>query len=259
MIEPELNLRPYGEIPRGRQAGPIWLYDDPALSVARAQAKLGAWLEGARDDHPAGRAVWWPALVGVISGSLVAFGTILLLVTGNPCVAMLTWPAGFGLMAYALKVWANSAPNTPERCAREFAKAIERADYTRAHRLLAPVDKDAYLRPVATGKQRDPAQIQRLAFDSVTSFTKYWAATRALGASDRLTMSVNAPPRELSPGLVVVPFKVSVVRSLRLQNIAPQVIANKILLKYGNEWRVFDGELLSAAEQDNRWIRLPQE
>ena len=257
MDEPDLNLRPYGEVPRGRKVGPIWVYDDAAVSVARAQAKLNAWLGGAREDEPAGRAVWWPAVVGVASVALIAFGAVLFLYSGTPCAALMTWPLGFGLLAYALKVWSQSAPATPEYCAREFAKAIERADYTRAFQLLAPTDKDAYQRPVPTGKERDPADVQRLAFDSVASFTRYWAIARALSASDRLTLKAADKARILAPGVAVVTFKMSVVRSMRLQNIAPFAPVGKILLRYGNEWRIFDGEMLSAAENDNRWIRLP--
>ena len=255
--EPEVNLRPYGEMPEARQAGPFWVYDIPDVSTARAEAKLAHYLASPRSDAAAGRAGSWPFVVGVVGAAFLTFGAVVVVLSKVVAAGVLAMPVGAGLVIYAFRVWSGSSPDSPFVCASEYVKAIERGDFPRAYKLLAPVDRDTYTRAAPTEKEKDPRSIAWLPFDIEGSFTKYMAGARALGPSARLRMSASRQIHQLHPDLFIVPVKLTVLRTMKLEGEPQTLTVNKIVVRYGDEWRIFDGEVASAAELHNRWIKLP--
>lgn len=248
-----MDLNPYGHIPPARSIGPIVSYDDPALAISRAQYKLQQWRAGNNTDDPVGTAVWWPGLVLVCGAAELLFGAAYLVVMNTPAPLLISGPLGLYLLFYGWRVIARSRARTPQDCVREFVHCIQRADLNRAWSLVAPVDRDNYTRAAPTLARRDPLSVKRFAFDSRTGFAAYWRAARSLGPASRLRLSAGRV-QMLAPGIALVVVEVMVQATMRLQSGKRTLDVRKLVLQHGNEWRVFDGEVASAAELDHQWL-----
>jgi hypothetical protein len=250
-----MDLRPYGHVPPARRNGPIVTYDDPALAVARAHYKLQQWLDGRNLDETVGTAIWWPALVMVCGFAELTFGTAFLLELGTPGPMLLSGPFGVYLLIHAWRTMARSRARTPRDCIREFIHCIQRADLHRAWGLVAPVDRDNYTRAAPSASEQDPTSVKRFAFDSRASFAAYWRNARSLGPASRLRLRTTGGVQHLTPDIALVGIEVHVQKSLRLERERRALNILKIVLRHGSEWRIFDGEVASAAELDPQWLR----
>jgi hypothetical protein len=250
-----MDLRPYGLVPPPRRNGPIVTYDDPTLAMARAHYKLQQWLDGRNADQSVGAAVWWPSLVMVCGFAELAFGAAYLWTMDTPAPLLLSGPLGIYLLIYGSRTIARSRARTPVDCVREFVHCVQRADLHRAWALVAPVDRDSYTRAAPSVAENDPVTVKRFAFDSRASFAAYWRAARALGPATRLRLVAGQRVEHLGPGIAVVSIEVNVQKTMRLQSEARTLDIRKLVLRHGNEWRVFDGEVASAAELDPQWLR----
>ena len=250
-----MDLNPYGHVPPARRNGPIVTYDDPALAVARAHYKLQQWLDGRNLDEPVGPAIWWPSLVMVCGFAELAFGAAFWWKLGTPGPMLLSGPLGVYLLIHGWGTITRSRARTPRDCIREFIHCIHRADLHRAWGLVAPVDRDNYTRAAPSASEHDPVSVKRFAFDSRASFAAYWRSARSLGPASRLKLKSAGRVQHLSPDIALVSVEVHVQKSLHLERERRALDVVKIVLRHGDEWRVFDGEVASAAELDPQWLR----
>ncbi len=254
MNDQPVNLRPYGEIPPARQVGPLVVYDDLALANQRAQWKLIQWRQGNNQDEPAGRALLWPiALMAIALGELA--GSLALgLMYGVSSILILSAPIAAVLFGHGALAVSRSGARSPTDCMREFVHCINRADFRRAYRLLAAVDKDSYLRAAPSAARHDPLSVKRYSFDSVASFAAYWRAARVLGPSSRLVLKASSDVQMLGDGIARVTLRVHVYRSVRMEREDHGYPVTRLLLRHGDEWRIFDGEVLNLAELNLNWV-----
>jgi len=253
-METELNLRPYGEVPPARRTGPLWVYDDPALATSRAAYKLRQWLDGGARDKPIGAAVWWPGLVATCGLAELAFGAAFWWNFGTPGPMLLTGPLGIFLLLYAARTITRSRARNPLDCMREFVHCIQRADLSRAYRLVSPLDRDNYTRATPSARELDPLSVKRFAFDSPAGFFSYWRAARSLGPATRLRLLATGHVQMLRPDAALVGVEVHLQQSMRLQTERKALSLHKLVLRHGPEWRVFDGEVAGHPDLDNQWL-----
>jgi hypothetical protein len=252
-METDLNLRPYGHVPPARPLGPLFAYDDPALAASRAEYKLKQWIEGQNTDQPIGAAVWWPALVAVCGFAELGFAIAFWWAMGTPGPMLLSGPLGIFLLVYSARTITRSRARTPLHCMREFVHCIERSDLNRAWKLLTPLDRDNYNRAAPSASRHDPLSVKRYAFDSATSFISYWRASKTLGPATRLKLRAGHELKRIHDDAALVQVEVHLQRSMRLQSETRALTITKLVLRHGQEWRVFDGEVAPSPELDATW------
>jgi hypothetical protein len=241
-------------VPEARKLGPIHVYDDTGLAQQRAEWKLARWLNGERFDDPVGRNkryllsafVGGLVLTGYVTASFIEWGFVL------PLAVVSLVP--LYVLVSALRNFTRSSAESPQDCVREFVNCVNRGMRRRAWRLLTPLDRDNYTRAAPSAGEHDPASVKRFAFDSRGAFAGYWRAARALGPATRLALVATPELLFMTPDIAVVGVQIHVQRTMRMQRNTLAFVLRKLVLRYGNEWRIFDGEVLSAAEMDVNWV-----
>lgn len=253
-----INTRPYGEAPREISRLGISVLEVPGAGVARAREKLKAYLAGDIDSPPIGKAYRWASLPVAKGAALVAFS----LATAFELKAFATFPftlIGLWIIIYGLRGWWISGPVTPYRCIREYVHCIERGDFGRAHRLLSPLDLDASPRsaPSAAGHRVNPNHLYP--FIDKRDFARYWKSAKALALSKRLKLKVPSQPQRMTDDIYLAPVQLNFLKTLGTVQGSDgrplRTIAFKLLLRYGDEWRVFNGEVAGEEEVSDEWIR----
>ncbi|MCA8912658.1 MAG: hypothetical protein KDB82_13220 [Planctomycetes bacterium] len=242
-------------MPDARKVGPMFVYDDVEVARQRAAWKLNRWLDGENYDDPVGqnrRFLW----LAVLAGAVLIFDIAMVshFVGPSPFALLLTAAGPTYVFVRLLVAFAQSSVDTPLNCVRDFVRNANRGANTRAWKLLTPQDRDNYTRAAPSVVEQDPVSVKRFAFDSRASFAAYWRAARALGPATRLWLEATKTVQFIRPTLAVVNVNIHTQRTMRLQRQTLAYVVRKVVVRYGDEWRIFDGEVLSGAEMHVNWV-----
>lgn len=258
MTETGTSLRPYGQaLSINRRLG-LHFGDpqrDPAL--ARAKAKLGT----ACADPPLGP----PVLANVIR-----LGMAISLASGGLAATMVWEKAqaaiypgvlcALVLTLYSLYALVAGRPKTPVHAAREWLRCIQNHEWGRAHRLVVAADRDPWLRCPPSLAEANLGPERAEVFGDLRGFRKYWLRTLIQGVRTRLRLRAarDLAPMKLSDDLWAVPLELRIEPAVYAGKLPWQPFA-KLVVRCGNEWRMFSGELSAPEEANLSWVQTPED
>lgn len=270
-----INKRPYGNVHAG-PSGPASSFEEAALH--RAQAKLAAVRGNTSGDAPVGynyAAVIPLAVLSAIPGLLFLVGAVAMLTDKRPS------PGGaafFGFMALfflAMPVLGllTSRPDSPKRALKQFYRDVGRGKHERALKLVTNADKDGF--------QRRQPQIGNLGqpsgypfqFANKEQFAGFWnellrthplpycfARLSNVSVTEHgpdvaiveydLTLTMNT---QLWFMLILIAWIIALIVDLATRKVV-KVRLRKVLVKVGDEWKLFNGEWQGYEEMDLRWL-----
>lgn len=268
-----LNLRPYGDsLTGGGPAAQPGTFE--AAAQDRAMRKLNHWRAGLGGDRPAGPNLL--CLMIALLFTLVPVGIFGLLPV---------WVAAKGIAVGALELgmfvatfvvvsaalcYLQTRPTSPKRTLNEFYRSLGRGQTKRAQKLVLPPDLDEF--PRYQPHLPDLGEPTTLAyhFDDPTGFRAYWNGLVRAQTWPYCHVKISKlEEREIAPGIVVVDFELHLIMNTRLIFVVlviaviidlltrrtVRVPMRKVLVKVGNEWRLFNGEWMGYDEHDLNWAR----
>ena len=265
------NLRPYGYA--GTSGTPA-AGGDPAVVIQRATAKFHAARTGA--VQPAGADV--PAtilvsLLALVPTLLFGLGAYAFAADRNPAGALILAAIALAFMSMPVLVHATTRPSNPKAAFKAFLRAVARGRLKRARRLVIDADLDDFPRvqPIVPELGR-PTGMAHAFFDE-QSFKGYWKGLlRWRQPCYCLVGFKDLQVTQVSPYIALVEARVKFTMNTSLWlllitvalliavlvDIATQtrvvVPVRKVLVRVGDEWRIFNAELMGADEHDLSWL-----
>lgn len=269
------NLRPYG--------GP----NSPNLPPVDPGSMQELVLQRARDKLEIARTVEAPA-AGPDIGRTLRYALLALflgLLPGLLGIAMLTGSRpepGGAMIAFAFAalpwlipvfVYVLSVPSSPARALKGYLKALGRGSYSRASVLVVDGDKDSFARVQPyIDRLGMPTPVPHR-FDTATSFESYWkgllrwrppcyclvkvSGVKVTPLRDDLALVECQVRFMMNSSLWSLMFLVIGIFAIIIDAVTRTTVTlplRKVMVRTGNEWRVFNGELMGADEHDLRWL-----
>lgn len=274
-MHPPQNLRPYGG-PHAPNLPPVDPGSMQELILQRARDKL----EIARTVPGP---IAGPDIVRTARFALLAL--ILGLLPGLLGVAMLTGnrpEPGGAMIAFAIAalpwlipvfVYVLSIPSSPVRALKGYLRALGRGSYSRARILLLDADRDSFARVQPFIDKLGMPTPMPHRFDNAELFDSYWKGLLRWRPPCYCMVNVSkVKVTQLRDDVALVECQVRFIMNSSLWSLMFLVIGifaiiidlatrttitmplRKVMVRSGNEWRVFNGELMGADEHDLRWL-----
>lgn len=270
------QFRPYGDSALGSTA---FAGDQQAAILARAAGKLRAARQGA--VTPAGADVKRTVVAAILAAFPVAILALVTFAVIND--GTLGGAAFSGLLllliaAIPVIIFVSSRPTSPKAVLKQYLTCLARGKFGRARQLVVDPDLDDMPRvqPVID-KLGQPSGMTHV-FRHDESFKAYWNGLLRSRPPCYCFVSLrNVQVTQLAPDVALVEAEVKFTMNTTLWallifvalliaiivDIATRtrvrVPVRKVLVKIGNEWRVFNAELMGADEHDLGWLGAPVE
>jgi hypothetical protein len=268
------NLRPYGA-PQMPNLPPVEPGSLQEMILRRAGEKYqAARLQPAAPVGADIRQTVKAAVLAFFAALLPAFLSAFLFVEGDAViVGVVGLMALLGVLSIPVVICLHSRPLTPVRALKSYLQALGRGSYKRANALVLEADRDAMDRfqPVIDKLGQPTPAPHR--FDDPASFTAYWKGLLCWRppcyCQVRISQVQVTQLREdmalvecrvrfvMNTSLWLLSFLLVGVVAIILDIITRSTVTlplRKVMVKTGNEWRVFNGELMGADEHDLRWL-----
>lgn len=240
------------------------------LETARTKPPLPAGADLKRTVLAAVLALFAALVPGLFLGGFISMGSSAwsgILITGMLVAAVLLSP----VLAYL-----GSVPRKPRTTFEQYFRCLSRGAYDRARALLLNADCDSFPRfqPVVSGLGRPSGR--PLSFDGPTYFRAYWSDLLRWRRPCYCHVSFKGlKVTQISPDLATVEGELKFTMNTSLWALLVLVICmlawivdlatrttvvvpvRKLLVRVGNEWHIFNGELMGADEHDLSWISVP--
>ena len=274
--EQPINLRPYGDAwAKTGSVVPSGSIEESA--IARAVAKLDDVRTGRSGDTAAGPDMRSVAITGVLA-SLISFpllvGFYFLIQRSDSRVGALIM-FGIALLLLSIPVigFVTSRPDSHVRCLKQFYRMLAHGRHDRARRLVIKSDLDGWPRyqPMITNLGR-PTNAPR-PFQNVQAFRDFWNELLRSHSSPyciaRVSRVLVTP---IAPDLALVDYKLKLIMNSSMWGLMFLVIGifallldiatrkvvkvdkRKLLVKVGDEWRIFSAEWQGYEEFDTSWL-----
>lgn len=270
-----INKRPYGNV-HSTGGAPAGSFEEAALQ--RAQTKLAAVRSQAAGDAPVGfnyAGVIPAAILCAIPGLLLLWGAIAIMTGKRPEPIAAIMLVVFALVFLGLPMLAllTSKPDSPKRALKLFYRAIGRGKHERALRLVTNADKDDFPRRQPLMQNLGRPSGYAFQFANNQQFAGFWnelcrthplpyCITRVSSVSVTeprpdvaiveydLTLTMNT---QLWFLLIVVAWIIALVVDLATRKVV-RVRLRKVLVKVGEEWKLFNGEWQGYEEMNLSWL-----
>lgn len=277
MNEQPINLRPYGDAWASTgSVVPSGSIEETA--IARAIAKLEDVRTGRSGDSAAGPDMRSVAITGVLA-SLISFpllmGFYFMIQEADSRVAALIMLV-IALMLLSIPVisFVTSRPDSHTRCLKQFYRMLAHGRHDRARQLVVRSDLDGWLRyqPMISNLGR-PTNAPR-PFQNVDAFRSYWNELLRSQSSPYCIARVSrVQVTPIAPDVALVDFRLRLIMNTSLWAVMFLVIGifafildvitrkvvkvdkRKLLVKVGDEWRIFSAEWQGYEEFDTAWLR----
>lgn len=275
-MEDQPNLRPYGV--KGMRADISSISTDNDFWANRARAKLAAFRKNRDSEKPAGRNtvfVWTVFAVCALVASPFVYVIGMLLITpeANLEIAALFAIPPVLLATVFVMVFVRTKPSSPKKALFEYFLAVCRRRHKRARSLILTHDMDGTERqtPHIDGLGKPTGTSYR--FDIDGEFKGYWRELvldqPMAAAGVRIS---NVQVNNITPDLAIATFRIRMVRNTQLwvflifvlgifaliimvaTNKRTDATITKLLVRVGNEWKLFSGEWQGQDEFDLSWI-----
>jgi hypothetical protein len=268
-------LTPYGYTVPG-YAAPMQQQGVAAVVPQRAADKLERIRAGVSGDmptpFPTGRIVGIGLLMAVLSLPFFLLGGASIS-EGEPLIAMILFPFGFAALAVPVVMVLRARSNNPAGVLRAYYRALSRGQHKRARELVTRADLDSFPRFQPLIHKLGRPTGMPLPFESENSFAHYWNELLRSSPSPYCVVRVSKVEQtELAPDVVLVTFRIRLIMnsSLWLLLIFVALIlaiivdlatrrtvkadVSKLLVKVGDDWKVFNAEWQGLEEIDLGWL-----
>jgi hypothetical protein len=175
--------------------------------------------------------------------------------------------------AIPVLIFFRSRPVTPKATLAEFYRAIGKGDRARALSLLTNADRDGLARRQPVVENLGQPSGQPLDFAAPHHFGRYWQElTRSHPAPYCLTRVSHLKVTMAAADVAIVDFRLRLIMNTQLWlllilvalliavivDLATRKVVKgnlrKVLVKVGDEWKLFNGEWQGYEEYDLRWL-----
>lgn len=272
------NLRPYGDSwGNNAQSAPGGSLEEQALS--RASQKLALVRSGRSGDEPAGLDLMLllPSfLLALLLGApLMFFGVMVMVNARNGAVGgLMLLVFGLLFMLIPLVVYLQTRLSTPKGALLSFYKSLARGRNKRARKLIVRPDLDQFPRfQPMIADLGTPTNYPR-GFNDERAFGDYWRELLLSGSMPYCLAAVKGVRETpISADVMLVDFELKLIMNTRMWLLLFLVIGllaaiidlatrktvtvpmRKVLVRVGEEWRIFSGEWQGYEEFNLDWTR----
>jgi len=254
---------------------------DPAYEVdafTRARSKLDALASEKAPQAPLGRLVW-PVVGAFLFGGLPAafcFGWAISLYaewSAAPGAAISLAVCGGFAVWLAVALFKSAKPSTPKRALKIFFKSVARGRTNRARRMVVTNDLDDFPRYHPEDAALERKSVEDFRFESPDDFKRYWCSLLRYHTAPYCLATLNKVRiRQVGPDVCVAEFSLRLIMNTQLwwllilvlwpaaiaADLATRKIATvqlrKILVRTGDEWKLFNGAWQGFEEDEPDWI-----
>lgn len=268
------NLRPYGY---AYGNAPVQAGTAEEAALRRAADKLQQVRGGYAGDVAAGfnkRNFAGAAALSAVPAALFVLLAIAALNSEGGAVAALVLmiPVVF-FTGIPLLILLRSRPSTPKVALTEFYRAVAKDRTDRALALLTNADRDDTTRRQPLIANLGQPSGYPLPFGDKQAFARYWSELlRSHTAPYCLVKLSKVRVQQLAPDVAVVDFRLTLTMNTQLWwllilvallialivDLATRKVVKadlrKVLVKVGDEWKLFNGEWQGYEEYDLRWL-----
>lgn len=261
----KLELNPYGF---GGNNKPILANSPEEAALIRAKEKLAAIRQGDARDKRLGASKLFLIILGLVLvvyvPSQVYNGLRLHDYNSEPLTDLslssltATTPIATSMLYVVMLVWAalSSIPNTPKRAARRFYRSICWSVFPNARRLVVATDLDDSQRTAPTLPNLSEPLSSPVRFSSGSGFVDYWKSVVGMTRKKRRMNKVKYTLlNEYADDLVLAKLEITFWRggTIISSKFPPQEV-QKLLVKVGKEWKLFNGEWQGYEETNLSWL-----
>lgn len=259
----KLELNPYGF---GGNNKPILANSPEEAALIRAKVKLQAIRQGDSRDKRLGASKFvlvtlslmlvfylpfqvYSANILLRDESLTKFS--IATVTALGALATVTFYVGIGFWSVR-----SSIPNSPKRAARRFYRSICWSVFPNARRLVVATDLDDSQRTAPTLPNLSEPLSSPVRFSSGSGFVDYWKSVVGMTRKKRRMNKVKYTLlNEYADDLVLAKLEITFWRggTIISSKFPPQEV-QKLLVKVGKEWKLFNGEWQGYEETNLSWL-----
>ncbi len=276
----EPNFRPYGNAAFGATA-PV----DPAS----VQAQL---LQRARDkfetcqllaSEPAGGDVARTVIVSVIAAVPVGLALLFAFAlsqdrTSGPLGVLIPALIALGFASIPVIIFLRSRPLTPKTAFKEFFRSLGRGSHKRARSLAIANDLDDFPRVQPLVQKLGQPTGMPYRFADPGQFKLYWDQLLRPRMPAYCRMAIrNVRETPVAANVVLVEADMTITTNSTLWGLfilmglvfglvvyaivdaatrtTVRLPVRKVLVKVGNEWRIFNAELMGVDEHDLSWLQ----
>ena len=259
-------------------------FGDNDEAIARAQQRLEAVLSGKDRPQPIGRLAV-PVILATVfliapAAALVwaAYRAYIDRRAPSPEGAAIFAVLAAVLLLGAYFVIVNAKPDTAKRALNLFYRAVGRGSSGRARRLVLASDFDDHERFAPDIDHLAPHTHRAYVFGEVGGFKAYWRdLVRYHSAPYCMVRVSRVTTTEIFPNVCVADFRLRLMMNTQLWYLlilaggciglliaviidgstrkTVEIPVRKILVRAGDEWHLFNGELQGIEEEQTDWLR----
>jgi hypothetical protein len=274
------ELTPYGHSAPGYSA-PVQ-YDDYSTMVRqRAAQKLQDIRQGVSGDEPVpfpvGRIIGAAAIVALPAFMFLSIAWMGL-TEDEPMFAMFFLPLGLAALSIPVVMGFNARTSKPTGALRAYFKALGKGRHKYARKLVTQSDLDALQRRQPLIDKLGRPSGMPLSFDTEQVFARYWnellrtrsapyCIVRVSGVEEtplaadvvlvkcRIRLIMNSSLWYL---LILLAWPVAIIADLATRKTVHADLT-KVMVRVGDQWKLFNGEWQGYDELDLSWLDQPAE